>query len=135
MSGAAQPESSSPPPFAAVSVSLDASNLDTSCGFYRDLLGFQVSSAKRPGLIFEERALRSDRIPGFELNLRAAFGRRPIGSPGGMLALGFRVADLPGMVERLKGSARWVDGVPPSPFTGDRIRLADPDGYLIELRA
>lgn len=113
-------------------VSLDVTDLARSCEYYAELLGFQVVATERPGLIYELRRLRSARFPKIELRLRAAFGRRPVGStPGGMLALTLKVPNVAEALQSLGGKARWV-GSPPGP-DATVLRLADPDGYVIEL--
>lgn len=121
---------------ARIAVTLDVINLEASTAFYARLLDFAPVCATRTGLIFESRTLRSPHLSAFELRLRAAFGRKPQGSSGGMLALTLPVADLAGTIERLRPWARWLDVPPPiepGAVPPEAARLFDPDGYLIEL--
>jgi len=116
-----------------VRIAMDVSDLDASTTFYRDILGFNLVSSDRPGLIYETRLTRSDRFPALELELRAGFGKRIGGSgPGGVLRFGFQVPDLNAAVAQLTGKVRWIGEPPAADATA--VRFADPDGYVIELR-
>ncbi len=116
-----------------VAITLDVSSLDVSCRFYAELLGYGVVETERAGLIYERRTLRSALAPFLELRLRAAFGKRPIGStPGSMLATTVRVGDVRATVSRLTTPVRWV-GAAPADGPLPRALIADPDGYVVEL--
>ncbi|MGQ0627377.1 MAG: hypothetical protein ACT4PL_04660 [Phycisphaerales bacterium] len=126
-----------PAPSAAtcpVGITLDITSHDRSGAFYR-ALGFEPAAVDRPGMIYETRTLRSPRFPTVELRLRAAFGKRPIGSsPGTMLALTLRTSDLAPCIAALTAlsTVRWVAGAPPAPDAAC-AELLDPDGYHLVL--
>ncbi len=117
-----------------IAIALDVIDLGVSAAFYERLMGFQTVAIAREDMIFESRAMRSPRIDGFELRLRAAFGRKPKGSSGGMLTLSFAVPDLAGFIASARPWARWLDEPPVNPGEPHhQACLYDPDGYLIEL--
>lgn len=115
-----------------LAIALDVADLGASLVFYR-ALGFEQIGSARQGLIFETRTLAAAAWPAMQLRLRAAFGRRPIGSSGGMLALTLRVSpsQLAGIAAALGKTARWVGPGPSAESTSAKV--ADPDGYVIEL--
>jgi catechol 2,3-dioxygenase-like lactoylglutathione lyase family enzyme len=116
-----------------VALALDVNDLARSVRFYA-ALGFEPLRTERAGLIYELRVLRSREVPGLELRLRAAFGKRSIGSsPGSMLAVTLRVVNVRAMVDRLGAEVRWVGPAPAPAEALQTARLADPDGYVIEL--
>ncbi|MGD9689349.1 MAG: VOC family protein [Phycisphaerales bacterium] len=133
MTASAEPAASN----AQVIIALDVADLDASSAFYGEVLGFTLESTERAGLIFESRTFASKDHPALRLRLRAAFGRRPIGSSGGMLSLSLRVPlqALHARVAHLLPRVRWIGTPPASPPEGNRVRFADPDGYIIELFA
>lgn len=121
------------PPAPPIAISLDVSDLEASCRFYQELLGYTVIATERAGLIYEQRTLRSPRVPALELRLRAAFGKRPIGStPGSLLRLSVRVADIRAALGGLSSPVRWVGPAPAGDGVLAAALLADPDGYVIE---
>lgn len=123
---------------ADIGISLDVSDIDASCAFYDALLGFRTVSSERAGLIYERRHLRSAQLPSLELQLRAAFGKRPIGStPGSMLAITLRVTDVRVALGSLAAHRpiRWVGPAPAAEGPLAHATIADPDGYVLELVA
>lgn len=119
-----------------VRIALDVMNLDRSCEFYRRALGFQVMRTERAGMIFEVRSLRSDRHPTVQLDLRAGFGKRIVGtSPGGITKLSFREPKLAEAIAGLNSLVRWIGPAPASDPLPPAIAFNDPDAYQIELFA
>jgi catechol 2,3-dioxygenase-like lactoylglutathione lyase family enzyme len=115
-----------------VVVGLDVNNLEASCAFYRAGLGFEVAGVTRGGMIYETRTLVSGRWPWLALELRAAFGKRAVGSgPGGLLSIGLKVEAPGALLPGLLGVARWIGPVPEAGC--ERLRFCDPDGYVIEI--
>jgi catechol 2,3-dioxygenase-like lactoylglutathione lyase family enzyme len=117
-----------------VTIALDVESLERSCAFYSKL-GFEVVATARPGLIFETRTLRSTRCQGVALELRAAFGKRVIGTqPGAVRFIALRSTELARDVKALDGHARWVG---PAPKADDpelsSVQFLDPDAYQINL--
>jgi catechol 2,3-dioxygenase-like lactoylglutathione lyase family enzyme len=100
---------------------LDVTDLDVSSAFYARLLGASVVRSDRVGLIFEQRLMTSPRMPGTQIFLRQAFGKRVGGTqPGSLLRIALRVRAMPPSA----GSAEAAAG----PW-----KFLDPDGYEIEL--
>ncbi|MBY0308870.1 MAG: VOC family protein [Phycisphaerales bacterium] len=125
-----------PRPPTGLRLSFDVSDLDRTCAFYEVLGGFRVSTIRRSGEIFETRELVSPDFPCLVLVVRAAFGKRAVGtSPGGVTCVGLPVKDLPSTVRRLTGKARWIGESPEASPDEPRdcVRLIDPDAYELEL--
>jgi catechol 2,3-dioxygenase-like lactoylglutathione lyase family enzyme len=122
----------------AVRLTLDVQNLDRSCQFYKHLLGLEVKAVQRAGMIHEHRTLESPGLPGVELVIRSAFGRRVTGSgPGGLLSIGLPVRSLPEVIRAAAamGASKWVGENPEANPDAPRemVQLADPDGYILEI--
>lgn len=117
-----------------VGLTIDVNDLERSCRFYAATLGFEVTSIKRPGLIYEERALRSPLCPSLTLTLRAAFGKRSTGGgPGSLLTISLTVPDRATLIGRLGTTVRWIGAAPGHADACPNPHFADPDGYQIEL--
>lgn len=130
------PESSSCPRPAVASILFDVTNLERTCAFYLDTLGFRQVTSDRQGLPFETRTLECDQYPALALCVRQTYRRPVIGSqPGGFIALGLRTNNLKQAIESLKGRVTFMpvsDAVAASgPLT--KAQFLDPDGYVIEL--
>lgn len=113
-------------------IALDVNNVETTSRFYERVAGFQTWHVIREGQIFQERHLYSPRYPGLGLVLREAFGKRSIGSqPGTILRLAIRVQDLKAVVAALH-DVQWQGPAPDPANLGDKVRMVDPDGYVLE---
>ena len=123
------------PSSATVAIALDVADLQASSTYFNRILGFErTPSTERDGLIYETRSFRSPRFPGLELRLRAAFGKRPIGSGAGtVLYIRLTTPDLPALVSQIKDSVRWVGPPPADPLTATEVEFLDPDGYAFRL--
>ena len=122
----ATPQPDLPP--CPVAVALDVSDIAASAAFYARTLGFETVAAERSGLIFEFRHLRSRRFPEVEISLRAAFGKRPIGScPGTLLHITLRVRNLADAARALGSTVRWVGPPPADPPATPVVAFADPE--------
>ena len=118
-------------PRVVATLAFDVADLDRSTAFYRDVLGFRVVLTERAGLIYETRAMASDRYPGVALFARKTFQRPVLGSMiGGVLQLGLREPDLSARADELDGKVTWV--LAPGQRDG-RVSFLDPDGYVVEL--
>ena len=114
---------------------LDVTDLDVSSAFYARLLGASVVRSDRVGLIFEQRLMTSPRMPGTQIFLRQAFGKRVGGTqPGSLLRIALRVRAMPPLESR--PSVKWI-GTAPSAGSAEAAagpwKFLDPDGYEIEL--
>lgn len=127
---------------AAISVHLDVEQLDRSVAFYHQVFGFKPTGHQRRRMLLETEQLRTPAMPFFELALRESFGKRVIGSQAGSVTgMAFAVPDLKAEVARLlpmtapNGPVRWFGPTPSAnpevPHT--RLKLIDPDAYVIEL--
>lgn len=108
---------------------LPVSDLDGSLTFYSERLGFEVVD-RRDG---ESAILRAGDAELVLLSPRAT-EREPKfagASPGGAIAIHFRVPDVERMWESVSGSATVLERIGDREY-GDRdFTLADPDGYRL----
>lgn len=127
------PEMMSCPQSAVASIMYDVTDLDRSCAFYGETLGFRHVSTDRKDLPYEIRTLECDQYPALALCLRKSYRRPVIGSlPGGFIAIGLRVANVREAVARLTGKVSFLTQIlPAGPL--HKVQFFDPDGYVIEL--
>lgn len=131
------PESSLCPLPAVASILFDVTDLERTCAFYLDTLGFQHVATEREGLPFETRTLECESYPTIALCVRRTYRRPVIGSqPGGFIALALRTRNVRQVIERIKDRVTLLLPVPlPAAEAGSIVRaqFLDPDGYVIEL--
>ncbi|MEO1130962.1 MAG: VOC family protein [Planctomycetota bacterium] len=118
-----------------VKIVLDAGDLDATCGFWEQLLGFVTISTTLPDKPVETRVLRSEQYPGLVIEFRRCLPRPPQGvSPGSMRSLEFEVDDPIAVAARVT-DPRWVSPQPEQGQTVDRLTLQDASGYHVTLVA
>ncbi len=109
-------------------VSLQVSDLDASCQFYADVLGFQLATPSPPDArVFatQSGALFAIRKPLADLQATSRLGWG--------VSLWFNVSELAAFLERLEGKAPLIRGIQATPF-GNTAIIADPDGYWLTLQ-
>jgi predicted enzyme related to lactoylglutathione lyase len=105
-------------------ITLIVSNLEASSKFYKDQIGLNESSEKRPN------AQAFDTKPcGFAI--RQSPDGRKIENPSQGIIIWFHTLDASALHNKLKGLAvPIIDGLRKSPF-GMTFSFKDPDGYIL----
>jgi len=127
------PESSSCPLPAVASILYDVRNLDRTCAFYSETLGFRHVHTDRKGLPFETRTLECPQYPTIALCVRQSYRRPVIGSqPGGFIAIALRTKNVREAAKALAGKVTFMTPIPESGPVA-KVQFLDPDGYVLEL--
>ncbi len=123
----------SPP---AIDVHLDVLNIEVTCAFWCDKLGFEpVGEVRMAGTFLEIRSVERHDLPGYRFTFHCCAPSPAAGSwKGSLKRICLRVADLDETARRIGDDAPWV--VTPQEARADAapLRVLDPNGYQIELR-